>query len=447
MHEQDDLDPPSEATEAKARRNLIPRRARNVLTDLPEFLLYVFRRFLEDGGLRTSASLTYTSLLGLVPILAVFLAVLSGFPAFAEFREDVKDMILGMFAPSAEWTVQEHLEKFLENTRNLGFAGAAGIAITSLLMLNTIEQTLNGVWRVREVRPIRSRLMIFWAIMTLPPFLVVASLSISSYFFAIADSVDVFGLADILKRLTPLLMQAAAFTILFIATPYRRVRVRDALAGGAVSSVLFEILKNIFGFYVAVAAEGQQAIYGALAAIPLFLLWIYASWTIVLIGAEVAASLPEWRGVLAARQQGRLTSGERLATAVGILAFLWRRTERGEDVEREEIEAALPAEGFEIGIVLERLIDRGYIVIADTGRLVLGRDLAEATLYRPQADLGLALEERESFRNALERYAPALAAPMLAEILEATEAAKAEKMAISLKDLAILKSGAPTRQS
>ena len=129
--------------------------------------------------------------------------------------------------------------------------------------------------------------------------------------------VDVFGIADIMEQVTPFLMQAVAFTFLFAATPNRRVRIRDAMRGGLVASLLFGCLKAGFGFYVA-SATSNQTIYGALAAVPVFLLWIYLSWMVILIGAEVAAALPEWRGALAAEQRRRLTSGERLVAAVGI---------------------------------------------------------------------------------------------------------------------------------
>jgi membrane protein len=150
-------------------------------------------------------------LLGLVPILAVFLAILGAFPAIENLREDVKEMIMVPFAPAAGDVVQEHLNQFLENTKRLGVFGAVGVGVTALLMLNTIETTLNGVWRVTERRAVRQRILIFWALLTLPLILIAASLSLSSYFFAIASQVEVFGVIDAVKRLTPLLMQTVAF--------------------------------------------------------------------------------------------------------------------------------------------------------------------------------------------------------------------------------------------
>lgn len=408
---------------------------RRTIRDAPAFLQYVVKRFVDDQGLQTAASLTYTSLLGLVPLLAVFLAILGAFPAFSALRADVQEMILAPFAPGAGDEVQQHLTTFLENTKRLGVVGALGIAVTAILMLNTIENTLNGVWRVTERRSIKQRLVIFWSLLTLPPLLIAASLSLSSYFYAIADQVNVFGLVDVLKRLAPFAMQALAFTILFITTPNRRVRFRDAAAGGVVAALLFEGLKNVFGFYVS-SAGSQTAIYGALASIPFFLVWIYATWTMILIGAEVAASIPEWRGAIAAENRRRLTSGERLTAAVGILTLLWRKSEAGEPVDRDDIDTALPADSADLGAVLERLIALEYVAVAESGRLVLARDLEETSVYGLQRSLGLALEETASFRKSLSEDAPALSVPDLAKMMAEAESAKAEIMSPSVKALA-----------
>lgn len=410
-------------------------RARQAVADLPVFARYVVRRFVDDQGLQTAASLTYTSLLGLVPLVAVFLAILGAFPAFGELRADVKEAILAPFAPGASDTVREHLDQFLENTRRLGVVGAIGIGVTAILMLNTIEQTLNGVWRVVERRSLKKRLVIFWSLLTLPPILIAASVSLSSYFNTIASQADLLGVAGHVKQATPFLMQWVAFSILFLAAPNRRVRVRDGAAGGFVAAALFEGLKNVFGIYVETAGS-QQAIYGALAAIPFFLVWMYAAWTMILIGAEVAAALPEWRSAIAAEGRPPLTSGERLAAAVGLLTLLWRRTERGERVEQEDIDGALPAATADLGRVLRRLIRLGYVATAEDGRLVLVRDLDEISVYALQRDLGLALVETAEFRKALIEEAPLLAAPDLARMMTAAEAAKADIMSISVKALA-----------
>lgn len=413
----------------------VVRTARQSAKDTPAFARYVVRRFMEDRGLQTASSLTYTSLLGLVPIIAVFLAILSAFPALENARGDIKELILTPLAPGAGDSVQKALDTFLDNSKRLGVMGVIGIAVTSILMLNTIETTLNGIWRVVQRRPIGIRLITFWALLTLPPILIAASLSLSSYFFSVADHVDVFGIADILKRVTPVIMQIAAFTFLFAATPNRRVRIRDAACGGLVAGLLFEGLKIGFGFYVA-SATSNQTIYGALAAIPVFLVWIYASWVMILIGAEVAAALPEWRGALAAEQRRRLTSGERLVAAVGILKVLWRASVENKTVDREDIEGVLPANTADLGAVVARLIALHHVMVTDQGHLALASDLDEVSLYTLQRDLGLALEETSQFHDAIARDAPDLNVPVLAALMADAETAKAEIMSCSIKRLA-----------
>lgn len=406
-----------------------------LVADLPAFLRYVIRRFVEDRGLQTAASLTYTTLLGLVPLFAVFLAMLSAFPVFAEFRQEVLAAILAPLELGPSISVQEHLSEFLENTRRLGAVGAIGIAVTAILMLNTIETTLNQIWRVTERRTLRQRIYIFWALLTLPPILIAASISLSGYFYAMADRIDFLGVGGALRQSAPFLLQTAAFTVLFLATPARRVRLKHAAAGGLVAAILFEGLKNLFGVYVA-ASTSQAAIYGALAAVPFFLVWLYMSWTMILIGAEVAAALPEWRGALAAERRRRLTSGERLTAAVGILTLMWRQGEAGEPVYRDDIHNALPADSADLSGVLARLLELGLVVIAEDGRVVLGRDLDEVTVYDLQRDLGLSLLESPEFRSSLNAHAPALSVPDLADMMSSAEAAKSDIMSRSIKSLA-----------
>jgi len=207
------------------------------------------------------------------------------------------------------------------------------------------------------------------------------------------------------------------------------------MRGGLVASLLFGCLKAGFGFYVA-SATSNQTIYGALAAVPVFLLWIYLSWMVILIGAEVAAALPEWRGALAAEQRRLLTSGERLVAAVGILKVLWWASLEGRAVNRDDIESVLPGSTADLGAIVTRLIQLNHVVVTENGGLALASDLDEISLYAFQRELGLALEETERFHNAIANEAPDLNVPELAALMAEAEAAKARIMARSIKRLA-----------
>ena len=280
-------------------------------------------------------------------------------------------------APGASETVRNAPETILHNSKGLGTRGLVGIAVTSIPMLNTVESTLNGILGVVLRRPLGVKLIVFGA-----P-LIAASLSLSSYFFDVASRVDVFGIADIMEQVTPFLMQAAAFTFLFAATPNRRVRIRDAMRGGLVASLLFGCLKAGFGSYLA-SATSNQTIYGALAAVPAFLLWIYLSWRVILIVAKAAATLPEWRGVLAAEQHRRLTSGEWLVAAAGILKLLWPASLQDRSVDRDDIESILPGRRADLGAVVGCLIQLNHDVDKENGGLALTSDLDEVSLYALQ---------------------------------------------------------------
>ena len=241
------------------------------LAALGALVRYVARRIITDSCLQSASSLTYTSLLGLVPLLAMFLAILSGFPAFHETREEVKSLILAPLVPEAGEMIREHIDRFLANTRELTGIGIAGLAITSILLLNTIVSALNRIWRVRESRPFYVRILAFWAILTLTPVLTATSITLSRELsgFAGTDA----GLAW-LGTIGGFAVQTLFFIIIFLVIPNRRVRVTHAAIGGLTSSLLFEVLKVGFGLYFEVA-QVYQVMYGALAAIPIFLLWLY----------------------------------------------------------------------------------------------------------------------------------------------------------------------------
>ncbi len=402
------------------------------IRDIPAFIRYVVQRFFDDRGFETAASLTYTSLLGLVPLLAVVLAALSAFPAFDDVRQQVRDMIMSPLTPGASAAVHVHLNAFLENTRKLGVIAALGIGVTAILMLNTIETTLNTIWRVVDLHSLPQRFLIFWGLLTLPPVLLAGGISLTSYFTAFAGDLPAEGAIAWFRRLTPLALETAAFTVLFIAAPNRSVKIKHAFAGGLMSAILFEGLKQVFGLYVKSAAA-QEAIYGALAAIPFFLLWMYATWTVVLIGAEIAAALPEWKGAIAAARRQPLTAGERLTASIGVLTMIWRAVEAGAPAERSEVERALPAGSADLGQILERLQSLGYVAPSVAGSLLLARDLDEVTLYDLYRDLGLALIETPTFLQAVHDEAPALATPRLSAIMADAEAAKARLMSSTIK--------------
>ena len=247
--------------------------------------------------MQIAASLTYTTLLSLVPLITIALTLFSAFPVFGNFSAQIKNFLLGYLMPATAGSVITHYtEQFAQSAGRLGAAGVIFLAVTAMLMMLTIDRAFNTIWQVHRPRAIVKRLVIYWALLTLAPVLVGASLSLTSWLISLsmgyARHIPVFGVG-VLKGL-PVVLTTLAFAMLFKLMPNRYVPVMHALIGGMVASALFEMMNRAFGLYIAHFAT-YKLVYGAFASVPIFLVWIYLSWLTILLGAVVAASLPHWR--------------------------------------------------------------------------------------------------------------------------------------------------------
>lgn len=363
------------------------------------YVLYALRRFYNDNGLQAAGALTYTTLLALVPLMTIAFAIFSAFPAFQAVQERIEILLFENLVPEVGSVVRSHITEFTRNATNLTAVGVIALAVSAVLLLSTIESVLNTIWRVDRERPLLTRLLIFWTVLTLGPVLLGASFSLTTGVFdriwqlATENSVYVpipIGDEgwDIGSRALAALLQTIAFTVLFLLVPARPVRLRDAAMGGAVAGVSLEFLKWGFRLYL-IGFPSYQAIYGALAAFPIFLIWLYLSWTVVLIGAVFAASFPEWRGSRTGAMDVRLDAPRRLEAAVRLLAVFAGQAKRGGTVLSADLTRALPVE--ERDILLEQLRAKGYLVTTEDGGYALTRDLRATPLVRLARDLELTL--------------------------------------------------------
>ena len=348
------------------------------------FARYAVARYNGDSCLRIAASLSYTSLLALVPLIAIAVAVISAFPVFDSARSELGTLLLSYVAPHAGAQVLGYIDRFVANTGQLTTLGVVGLTIVAVMLLATVESALNGIWRVREPRPWVARLIAYWTLLTLGPLFLAAGLSLSSTALTGARIVGLsgeFGTArELVSRLAPFAFAVVGFAALYVALPNRQVKIRHAAAGGLVAAVLFEALKRAFGVFVA-GIGSVQAIYGALAALPLFLIWMYFTWSVVLFGAVVAAAWPEW---LVARRDTavpRQSPLSRLARALQVLSALQPAARGGRRPLGDDLLAV--AGGDREGLVqaLVALEAGGYVARTEDGRLLLARDLGTVTLY------------------------------------------------------------------
>jgi membrane protein len=281
------------------------------------------QRFREDRLGITASSLTFTTLIALVPLLTVMLALFSAFPMFAKFQGALQQYFLQSLVPDGiAKPVLGALTQFAAKANRLGSAGLVFLLFSALALMLTIDRTLNGIWRVRKPRPIAQRVLVYWAAITLGPLLLAISLSLSSY--ALSSSrgfVDALpgGLALTLDILELVLLMLAV-SALFRYVPNTDVRWRHAFAGGLFVAVGFEVARRVLAWYVT-AVPAFSMVYGAFATVPILLLWIYLSWLIVLFGAVIAAYAPSLQMHLA-RHGDR--PGQRFALSVALLRELQR---------------------------------------------------------------------------------------------------------------------------
>jgi membrane protein len=251
-------------------------------------------RFGEDRLGLTASSLTFTTIISLVPLLTVMLAVFSAFPMFASFQASLQKYFLQALVPeNIASQVLRELTKFAAQAKGVGTIGLVLLFFTALALMLTIDRTLNGIWRVRKPRPIAQRVLVYWAAATLGPLLLGASLSLTSYAISASKgfvSVLPGGLSFLLDAFEFALL-AAGLAGLFHYVPNTHVRWRHALAGGVSSTIGFELAKKLLGWYLTTVPT-YSVVYGALAAVPIFLIWMYLGWVIVLLGAVIAAYAP-----------------------------------------------------------------------------------------------------------------------------------------------------------
>ncbi len=330
---------------------------------------------------RVASSLTFTTVLAIVPMLAVVLSLFTAFPLFAEFHQALETFLgESLLPPSVSDTIMRYLNQFAAQASGLTAVGGAFLVVTSILLIMTIDQAFNEIWNVARQRPMRQRLLVYWAIISLGPILTGASLWASSVLAReslgyISDLPESVGL---LLNLVPLLMSVLGFTALFVFVPNCRVLWRDAALGGLGTTVVLAVMKAGFTAYLT-RFPSYTVIYGAFATLPIFLLWIYLSWLVVLMGATVASLLPALRLHRWALQR---QVGAQAVDALGILRILWHaRGSQPPGRSLSYLEKHLRVHPDALHDMLRDLRELGYVVPeADSEQWVLACDPARTDI-------------------------------------------------------------------
>lgn len=347
------------------------------LRSLWRFLVALVDRFRDDAGFQLSGSLAFTTILSIVPAITVAFTIFSALPGFQEFSVAINQFLTDSLLPErVTRSVLAHIEEFTQNAAGLTTLGLVGIVVSALILVGTIERAFDKIWRVRHPRAPGLRVVIYWGVMTLGPILVGASLWMSSYL--VQQSLGMVGRASMLATMlatgVPLLIMVAAFSLLYALGPGRYVEPRHAVIGGAVAAVLFELVK--YGFAIYVTEFAVQTLYGTFAVVPIFLLWIYLSWVVTVIGAEIAALAPDF---------GHLREGARAMTpslddVLPMLRALLASQRHGQAVGTRQLarEAGLNSDHAES--LLERLAGSGWVVRGDVERWALAFDPNHVTI-------------------------------------------------------------------
>jgi len=343
------------------------------------YLRFVLKRFRQDRCLQVAGSLTFTTLLALVPLITVALAVFVAFPVFSEFSADLKAFIWDNLVPSAAGKVISiYLKQFTEYAARLTALGIVFLIVTALMLMLTIDRALNSIWRVTRPRPLINRLLIYWAVLTVGPILIGASLSMTSWLLSVSlgFTKEMPALGVFLIKLTPVLLSTIAYALLFLTVPYRYVPVSHALAGAIVAAVATEAMNRSFALYIT-HVPTYKLVYGTFASIPIFMLWVYLSWLVVLLGAVIAASLPNWRGEVDPQKRA---PGYEFYHALQILRALHQSLKTGEVVNVPRLRKQLHLGIEEIEDVLQRLNAANWVRKAAGEGWVLARDAAQLTV-------------------------------------------------------------------
>jgi membrane protein len=272
---------------------------RQLLTDLRRFpwkstALKLAERFREDRLSLTASSLTFTTMIALVPFFTVALAIFTAFPMFSKVQGALQGWLVQSLVPDAiARQVLGYLTQFAGKASRLGTAGLAALFVSAFALILTIDKTLNNIWRVRRPRPLARRVLIYWTVMTLGPLLLGASLSISSYVISASRGlVGVMpGSIRIALDLAEFLLLSAGLAALYRYVPHTHVRRRHAWAGAVFAAAGIELAKKLVTLYFGVVPT-YSMVYGVFATLPILLVWIYVAWVVVLLGAVIAAYMP-----------------------------------------------------------------------------------------------------------------------------------------------------------
>lgn len=358
----------------------------NLLNKLPfahhawfMYLRLLVRHFIEDETQQKAASLTYTTLLALVPMLTVVLVIFSSLPALADLREQMQQMISDNLFPSASNQIAGYMQSFVEKSSNLGLVGVGALFVTAIMTLNTIEHAFNKIWRVQDRSGGAASIIRYWTIITLGPVILAVAFGAPSAIQSVDflnRQIGGYGIDwGIWAYVISFLFTAAGFILMYWFIPKAQVPIKNALIAGVITAILFETLKQVFST-VMTNFTSYEAIYGAFAALPIFLLWIYLSWNLILLGVQISYTLTIF-------ETKEVPVRHPLLSLLDMLNLAYKRYQNGETVSEDELRGMLGRKELpKWSIYLDQLVSNDFITETKNNEYILKTNLATINLWQ-----------------------------------------------------------------
>lgn len=342
---------------------------------LRRFLKEVVRQFIDNETSLSASSLAYTTLLSIVPFMTVMVTFIAAFPQFGDISAQIQDFIFSNFIPSSGDVVQEYINGFVSKSR-IKFSMSLFVFVTSIMMMYTMEKALNRIWDAKPSGNLVKKIIMYWTVLTLGPLLVGGGLILTSYMFSYSG---LAGIKVYLLKFLPVFASTIGFFLVYLIVPNRKVSWKSAMIGALVAAILFEIAKRGFAWYVT-TFPGITEVYGTLATVPIFLIWVFLSWNIILLGGTIAATLEtsRWRGHVQ-----DYSGNHRFLVIVDILYQLWNASKKGTTITLTQIFNKLESvPDDELHEQLDWLEDNNIIQVNQDGDYVLLRDLDSISIGR-----------------------------------------------------------------
>ena len=346
------------------------------------FTRFFLRHYFMLRGMQTASSLAYTTLLSIVPMVTVMFGLFGSISVLSDFSEAIQNFVFANFVPEFGWTIQRYLADYSDKASKLTITGSMVLVVIAIMLMATIDNAFNRIWMVKKRRNPIGRLLVYWAVLTMGPILIGVGLATTSYFLSLPVVADVDTTYNLKARLLswlPFLTTSIAFSLLYILIPNCFVSKKHAVIGGFICAILFELAKYGFGIYVR-EMPSYENIYGAVAIIPLFLIWIYVSWMIVLFGAHITFCLSSFR--LQDEIELRSKGGWKLIDVLRVLELLYKGQREGKTLSIAEIrKSSVSLPQFEMNELLEHLKRKKWANQSSNGEWLLSKDMKETSLY------------------------------------------------------------------